>query len=348
MIVLSKNNRFILIMVIVTLLLLAILVSGCTSNARTSQATATPNATTPAKLNVTLRTTSSPGSVSLIDIAIAKGYFAEQGITIDYVGNVNGGTEAVQALSAGQVDVAGSAWGPWIKAINRGSKLKVVVAAQGQNEKEPGILWLVHNNSSIYSAKDLIGKKIAVNVLGAEADLVTKAYLAKNNISTDQVQMVVVPWPQHPQVFKSKQVDVAAANSPYSYMILEDGDSRVLFSNYDMRGTTALYVFGVREELIQQNPQAVKGFIAGMAKAADWSSQNPEDAKALVKELYTKIGSNPELAKYWTPTQAWTHALIKDSDVQWWLDVSIQQGTIKEGQLKPSDIYTNQYNPYNT
>jgi ABC-type nitrate/sulfonate/bicarbonate transport system substrate-binding protein len=82
-----------------------------------------------------------------------------------------------------------------------------------------------------------------------------------------------------------------------------------------------------------------------MAKAADWSTQNPVEAQALVKEIYTKKGDNPDLAKYWTPTQAWPHALIEDRDVQWWLDVFVQQGTLKEGQYKPLDIYTNKFNP---
>jgi ABC-type nitrate/sulfonate/bicarbonate transport system substrate-binding protein len=334
-----------LIVFTIAAIIVAVITTGCTSNAAPTGASAAPVVTGTEKQYITLKTVSSKGSIGLIDIADAKGFFAEQGIKIEDAGTVNGGTEAVQALVADKIDVAGSAWGPWINAINHGSNLKVVAASQGQNEKEPGILWLVHDNSNIRSAQDLAGKKIAVNVLGAEADLVTKAYLAKHNVSVDKVQIVVVPWPQHPQVFVSDQVDVAAANPPYSNMILESGKGRVLFSNYDERGTTALYVYGVREDLVKKNPQAVKGFVTGMAKAADWSTQNPVEAQALVKEIYIKKGSNPDLAKYWTPTQARPHALIEDSDVQWWLNVFVQQGTLKEGQYKPSDIYTNQFNP---
>ncbi len=296
---------------------------------------------------ITLRTTGNIGSSALpIDIAEEKGFFKEQGINLESTGATQVGTESVQALLAGSIDIAGSAWQPWINAINRGAKLKVVVAGQGQNVKEPGILWIVLKNSSIKSAKDLIGKKIAVNGLGAEADYVTRAYLRQNGLSIDQVQLIVVPWPQHEQVLKSGQVDVVAANTPFSDRLLEGGDTRVLFSDYDVRGETALYVYGVREDFIEQNPDAVKRFVAAVAKAYDWSAENPEEAKRVVAEIYKKQGGNPELAKYWSPRMTWDHGFIQDKDVQWWLDIFAKDGIIKEGKLKPSDIYTNEFNPY--
>ncbi len=82
------------------------------------------------------------------------------------------------------------------------------------------------------------------------------------------------------------------------------------------------------------------------AKAYDWSAENPEEARKVVAEIYKKIGGNPDLAKYWTPKMAWEHGLMKDEDVQWWLNWFARGGIIKEGQLKPSDIYTNEFNPY--
>lgn len=294
---------------------------------------------------ITLKTTISLGSVGLIDIADEKGFFEEQGIKIEIVGTTLGGTESVQALMAGSIDFASSAWAPWINAINRGAKLKVIVAASGQNAKEKGQIWIVLENSSIKTAKDLAGKKIAVNVLGAEADYITRQYLKQNGLSIDQVQLVVVPWPQHEQVLKSRQVDVVVALSPFSDKILETGEARVLFSGYDVRGETASIVSGIREDLIKQNPEAVKRFVAAFAKAYDWSAENPEEARKVVAEIYKKRGGNPELAKYWTPKRAWEHGIIKDDDVQWWLDIFVKDGK-QAGQLKPSDIYTNEFNPY--
>lgn len=295
---------------------------------------------------ITLKTTGNVGSVGLTDIADEKGFFEEQGIRLEIVGATTGGTESVQALTAGSIDFASSAWQPWINAINRGARLKVVVAAFGQNAGNRGQLWIVLKNSTITSANDLAGKKIAVNVLGAEADYVTRVYLKQNGLSIEQVQLVVVPWPQHEQVLKSGQVDVVAAISPFSDKLMERGDTRVLFSGYDVRGETAAGGFGVREELIKQNPEAVKKFVAAIAKAYDWSAENPEEARKVVAEIYRKRGGNPELAKYWNPNRAWEHGFVKDKDIQWWIDALVSDKIIKEGQIKPSDVYTNEFNPY--
>ncbi|MCE8424683.1 MAG: hypothetical protein J5U17_02770, partial [Candidatus Methanoperedens sp.] len=69
------------------------------------------------------------------------------------------------------------------------------------------------------------------------------------------------------------------------------------------------------------------------------------EGELIVAEIYTKRGGNPDLAKYWHPNMAWEHGLIQDDDVQWWLDIFAKDGK-PEGQRKPSDIYTNEFNPY--
>lgn len=39
-------------------------------------------------------------------------------------------------------------------------------------------------------------------------------------------------------------------------------------------------------------------------------------------------------------------SVYADKDAQFWIDWLVKDGKIKEGQFKPSDIYTNQFNPY--
>lgn len=341
----EKNIKIVLVALAITVLIAGAAGFGLLSKKETKVNEAPVTSAIPKEF-ITLKTTGNVGSVGLTDIAEEKGFFEEQGIKLEIVGTTTGGTESVQALTAGSTDIASSAWQPWINAINRGVKLKVIVAAFGQNAEYRGQLWIVLKNSTIKSAKDLVGKKIAVNVLGAEADYVTREYLKQNGLSIDQVQLIVVPWPQHEQVLKSGQVDVVAAISPFSDKILEPGEARVLFSGYDVRGETAAGGYGVREDLIKQNPEAVKKFATAIAKAYDWSAENPEDARKVVAEIYKKRGGNPELAKYWKPNRAWEHGLIKDEDIQWWIDALVSDKIIKEGQIKPSDVYTNEFNSY--
>jgi len=74
--------------------------------------------------------------------------------------------------------------------------------------------WLVLENSSIRSAYDLKGKKIAVHTLGAHADYVTREYLSRNNMSKDDVELLVMS--RHEEVLRQGLVDVVAPVGPRS------------------------------------------------------------------------------------------------------------------------------------
>lgn len=56
--------------------------------------------------------------------------------------------------------------------------------------------WIVLENSSIKGAKDLVGKKIAVNNVGAHVDYVTREYLAGSGLSPNDMQFVQIPIPE--------------------------------------------------------------------------------------------------------------------------------------------------------
>jgi hypothetical protein len=38
------------------------------------------------------------------------------------------------------------------------------------------------------------------------------------------------------------------------------------------------------------------------------------------------------------------HALYRDHDIKFWLDVLVREGKLKPGQFSPEDIATNKYN----
>ena len=79
-----------------------------------------------------------------------------------------GGTVALQALLANNVDSAGSAWPAWINIVAKGGKIKAllgtIVATKSNQPGNSGLLVL--QESGIHAIKDLAGRKIAVNVLG--------------------------------------------------------------------------------------------------------------------------------------------------------------------------------------
>jgi ABC-type nitrate/sulfonate/bicarbonate transport system substrate-binding protein len=215
--------------------------------------------------------------------------------------------------------------------------------------KDPAYQWIVREDSGISGAKDLIGKTIAVSARGAMVEYSTREYLRQAGISIDQVTMLIVPPPQFEQVLRSNQVDVVVASTPFSDKILEGGGTRSLTTLYEVLGEKLSgggFGFIVRQNLIDENPDIVKKLVIAYIKADQWAENNPEEARKIVAEILKKRDQNPALATYWKAPHLKNYGLWADDDVQFWLDWLERDGKIKPGEIKPSDVYTNEFNPY--
>lgn len=284
-----------------------------------------------------------------------KDILEEEGVKLESITTVQstGGTQSLQALLANNIDFAGSAWPAWINILASGGKIKAVLSGAVTTKDKPGIGLVVLEKSSIYTAKDLIGKKISVNVLGAEADYRIREYLKKNGLSIEQVQLVVVPWAQQEQVLRSGQVDVAGSfNNEYFGIASEKGGLREIpgSRSYDIKGNNIALGYGFREDFIKEHPETVKRFVIAYEKSQRlvWEEyqKNPEHVKNAVAEVYTEKGGNPKRAKYYEIRWSPEYPFSTDKDVQYWLDIFESEGKLKPGQIKPSDVYTHEFNPF--
>lgn len=290
------------------------------------------------------------GGISTIDIALEKGFFDEQGVKVETVGVAGGGSPSVEAILSGSADIGGAAMPTYVNAVKAGSKLKIIYGGPSMgNARDPGTYWIVRKDSGINGPADLAGKTIAMGARGAIWEYGTKEYLRKSGLSADQVSIILVPPPQQEQVLMSHQADVVVLTSPFADKILENGQTKLLTSIYDILGETrAGGGFGIvaRQDLIDKNPETVKKVVAALLKADEWAAGNPEEAKKLAETILKKREQNPLVAKYWKVPVLRNHGQLIDEDVQFWIDWFIQEGKLKPGVIKPSDIYTNEFNPY--
>ena len=295
-------------------------------------------------VNVRYLSSQSGSGASPHEFAKELGFFKD--INLVDVGSVSGGPEGILALGSGSTDIgSGTAWSAMINAKARGTKIIGVVAGRGSAENP--YKWVVLQNSSIKSAKDLVGKKLATNVLGGTGDYVTREYLKRNGISREKVEIIALPTTSYEQALRAKQVDVVVGSGATIAKIIDGGGVRVLFNETEIVGEDYMATtYPISQKFIEENPEAVKRFVEGYVKAIDWAKENPEEAKKLYAKIVKDKGGNPDLAKYWTGFGVREHALLKDRDVQSWIGWMLEDGIIKEGQIKPSDIYTNEFNPY--
>jgi ABC-type nitrate/sulfonate/bicarbonate transport system substrate-binding protein len=173
--------------------------------------------------------------IVVIDLALEKGFFEEQGIKVESVGVAGGGAATIQAVLTGNADIGNAAIPAYVNAIRAGGKIKVIYGGVAMaHAKDPGYSLIVRDDSNIKSARDLIGKTVAMGARGAMWDYGTKEYLRKNGVAIDKVNILIVPPPQLEQVLRSKQVDAIMIGSPISDKILEGGETQRLASLYEI------------------------------------------------------------------------------------------------------------------
>ena len=303
----------------------------------------------------TIRYQSYAGGVDSLLVADALGDL--KGLTLKRVGDITGGPQALQALVSDQTDIGGSAfYGAIAQLVSSGARIKAVIPSYGSNDRT-GEKIVVPQGSPITSARDLIGKKIAVNTLGANYEAVLDTWFKQQGLSEDEIkQVTLVPLPplNTPDALAKGQVD-AAVLSFLGYRTAEQAVKlTTLTTDVDVVGGPYTGgAFTMRNDFIKDNPDTAKELVTGIAHAIHFIETHTaqqvydvlfpylekhgfSDYEDAIKANYPgTLGLSPQ------PT-------IHDGDITRWTAWLESHGDIKPGSVKPSDVYTNELNPYAT
>jgi ABC-type nitrate/sulfonate/bicarbonate transport system substrate-binding protein len=290
------------------------------------------------------------GQVTFPELAEDLGYLAP--LKLKWVGNTISGPQDIQTVVTGDIDIGGAFYGAIIKLIAAKAPIKAVVGYYG-SDAETYNGYYVREDSPIRSARDLIGKKVAVNTLGAHLEFVLREYLARNGVSAaeaKQVTLVAVPPVTGEQALRQRSVDVTTLSGILRDKALERGGLRRLFADTDLFGNFTGGSYVLREKFIKDNPNTARKLIEGISRAIVWAQTTPpEEVRARFERIIAERKRNEDASpiKYWKSTGvASKGGVISDAEVQVWIDWLVKDGLLKPDQLKPSDIYTNDLNFY--
>ncbi|MER7542407.1 ABC transporter substrate-binding protein [Spirillospora sp. NPDC127506] len=298
----------------------------------------------------TLRYQGWTGQVTLPELAEDLGYLG--GVRLEWVGNTASGPQDVQSAATGQVAFGGAFNGASVKLQESGAPLTSVIGYYGTDAKNYTGFFVLEG-SPIRGPRDLVGKKIGMNTLGGHSQAVLDLYLRRNGLSAGdvaKVEALAVPPVSLEQSLRQGQIDVAALTGIFQDKAIAAGGVRRVFRDYDFLGafTAGSYVF--RDDFIERNPDTVRAFTAGVAKAIEWSRTAPrEEVVARQMKILAARGRNesPDALKYW---KSWGVAgrggLMTDREFATWSGWLKDAGQIREVKVRPRDLYTNEFNPY--
>ena len=168
------------------------------------------------------------GSYLPLYVAIAKGYFEEQGITLE-LQSFRTGAEMVAPLALGQLDIgAGEVGTAFFNAVAQGLPVRLVLP-MGFLTSDHDYLPLVvrkdlYDSGAFDSLEDQAGKKIAVNAVRGLTEWVAAKALESGGLTVDDVELVVIPFPEMVQALNNQAVDGAWVHYPVASTAVEAGD----------------------------------------------------------------------------------------------------------------------------
>jgi ABC-type nitrate/sulfonate/bicarbonate transport system substrate-binding protein len=297
-----------------------------------------------------LRYQGNNGTVAPVELAEDLGYLAP--LHLSFVGSTVSGPASVQAVVTGDTDFGGAFNGAVIKLIAAKAPIVAVVGYYGVDDKRRSGFYVL-NDSPIASARDLIGKKISMNTLGAHSEFMVKEFLFRAGLTGEdarQVTLVVLPPVNGEQALRQKQVDVAVLGDIYRDRAVEHGGVRSVISDYEMFGEFTAGSYVMKTSFIRDNPNTARKFVEAVGRAIEWARQTPrEQVIARFQDIIGKRGRNEDVAalKYWRSYGvAGRGGLITDKDFQVWLDWMVKGGELAPSQLSARQVYTNDLNPF--
>jgi ABC-type nitrate/sulfonate/bicarbonate transport system substrate-binding protein len=290
------------------------------------------------------------GQVVWIELAEHLGYLAP--LKAKWVGNTISGPQDVQAVVTNDIDIGGAFNGALVKLIVKRAPVKAVIGYYGVDDNT-WTGYYVKNDSPIKTARDLLGKKVAMNTLGAHHDFIVREYLERNKVTDEeakQVTFVITPPVTGEQALRQGQVEVSTLGGILRDKALERGGIRPLFTDRDLFGNFTAGSYVLRNKFIEQNPKASKHLVGAIAKAIEWARVTPPAQVRSTFEGIIKARGRAESAdaiQFWKSTGIPSvGGVVLDKDLQVWIDWLVKEQIVKPGQVKPSDLYTNALNPY--
>ncbi|MCX5375306.1 ABC transporter substrate-binding protein [Streptomyces sp. NBC_00091] len=296
----------------------------------------------------TLKYQGNVGYVTLPELAADLGYLGD--LKLEWVGNTISGPQDIQSAATGQIHFGGAFNGAIVKLAAGNAPIKAVISYYGVDQDVYSGYYVLED-SPIRSARDLLGKKVGMNTLGAHSQALLDVYLSRNGISKAEaakVEALVVPPVNTEQVLRQRQIEVGVLSNVLRDKAVEAGGIRPLFSDFDLLGRFSAGSYVMTERFVKENPDTVRTFVTGVGKAIEWSRSTPrEEVIARQTEIVRKRGRNEDTStlRFWRSYGvAGRGGRIEDKEFQLWLDWLAERGEIKPGRLTAAGLYTNEFN----
>ena len=240
-------------------------------------------------------------------IAMEKGWWqqdlAPYGVknVTDYVFPT--GAPEMQAMLAGELDVAYVGAAPVLSAVSTGLDAKIIAGVNTQ-----GSDLVLRTGLDYTGPESLKGLKIATFQAGTIQDTVLRDWLKVNNVDPDKdVEILGMGPGDAVTAITAGKVDAVFLPHPSPAVIEASGSGRTVVKSGEMYPGHTCCVLVASGKLIREHPEIVEQIIRTHLKATEFAVQNTDEAA----EIYAaKTGADVEVVK--NSFRTWDGSFVTD------------------------------------
>ncbi len=214
-------------------------------------------------------------------VAQQEGLFAKQGVTVQFV-PVASAPERDQILAAGQADGTINETLAVMLFNKESTQMQVVRYALRPTDGHGHFFIIASGQSGITSVDGLKDVEIGVSQ-GTVIEYVTDRLLQAEGFSADEIKTVAVPKiPDRMALLASGELKAGVMPDPLASLVM--GQGGVIVADDSTHPEYGFSVISFRKTVIDENPQAVKAFLAAIEEATALVNADPAKYKNVLSE----------------------------------------------------------------
>jgi NitT/TauT family transport system substrate-binding protein len=210
-------------------------------------------------------------------IALEKGFYLQEGLSVEVSGIFRAGPELMSGFSAGNLDVGYVGLSPATVAVaNKIAQVKVV----SQINKN-GSALIVKKNAPFNNLAALKGKTIAIPGHSTIQDFLLRKAILNFNLKEIQMNIITIKPPEMIGALSGNSIDAFISWEPYPSMSLTREIGRVLMNSSDIWRDHPCCVMVVNNTFLKNNPSKVRALRSSHITSINYINNNRMEAVSI-------------------------------------------------------------------
>lgn len=216
-------------------------------------------------------------------LAQKQGFFADEGLSAKIV-MAQSGAALIPSLVSGQFDLSFTGVTSLMQAVAQGLKLQAVAqASASMGTPDRDINDILTLDPTIRSARDLEGKRVAVNGLRNMMELLVRVSVDHSGADSNAVQYVELPFSRDLQAAKSGQIDAWICSEPFCQMNVDNGANRIAIPWRDLApSSTVAAVYVTTAARVERDRDLIARAQRAINRALAYAQDNQAEVRGML------------------------------------------------------------------